>query len=544
MLPAAPPTCAPWLGVPWALLILAAACSSSGSGSTRARTGDDAGSVTAAAAVVDIELRPMGRASLDEYSWRRGPGREAFARALAAEKKGDMRGVEREAGAALAADPGHLEAAWLVAVARANLGELEGVLEPLHVACTGDWAKWGERSLVLPALAAFRDTPAGQGWVRAADEHRAALAAALADSVLVVARSAPPRLPRLGDGENRVEQRAELYAVAMGGSRWLRLTRTGGAVVGAVAASGRPLVAYAAYREVVRGSGSTAVRDLKIGVVDLSTGRTGREVELRDVHEVTLGWAVRGAEPTLVARVVPARLAAAASPPRTYAIDWRQGQKRGTDLPPPRDGLRVRALSAERRRLPVAGVTADWDDAGTASALRIDKSKKVVAPGGAMIDGHSMVWSPDGARLAFATAAEDPCGDGAARDVSVYVVDAASGRARVVNKGTGVPSPSWLDANRLAFVDGDGVRVVDAGSGKELSRLRGGGGVVTAALGESRACAEGSAGTAGAGDGSAGAGDAEAGDGDGEAGDGEWDDEDDAAVGGGATDAGTTTAPP
>jgi hypothetical protein len=225
-------------------------------------------------------------------------------------------------------------------------------------------------------------------------------------------------------------------------------------------------------------------------VVDLSTGRTGREIALRDVHEVTLGWSTRGAEPTLIARVVPAKPGGAAAPARTYALDWRQGQKRGTDLPPPRDGLRVRPLAAERRRLPITGVTADWDDAGTASALRIDKSKKVVAPGGAMIDGHSVSWSSDGARLAFATAAEDPCGEGAAREVAVHVVDAASGRARRVHQGTGVPSPVWLDATRLALVDGDGVRVVDAGSGKELSRLAGGGGVVTGAFGESRACTD------------------------------------------------------
>ncbi len=470
-----------------------AACSGSGSGDPRPRPAADGGSAGAAASV-EVALRPLGRASLDEFGWRRGPGRDAFARALAAEKKGDVPAVAREAAAALAADPGHLEAAWLVAVARGRLGELDGVLAPLEIAAAGDWAKWGERSLELAALAGFRDTPVGQGWVRAADRYRTALADALAGAVVVVARTAPPHLPRTsgGDGTDKVEHKAELYGVDLAAGRWLRLTRTGGAVVGSLPAPGRPLVAYAAYREVAhRGSGGASIRELRVGVVDLSTGRGGREIALRDVHEVTLGWHVRGAEPSLVARVVAA---GAAAPPRTFVLDWRQGQKRATDLPPPRDGLRVRPRSAERRRLPVAGITADWDDAGTASALRVDKSKKVIAPGGAMIDGHSVAWSPDGARLAFATAAEDPCGAVAARQVSVYVVDAASGRARVVGKGVGVPSPAWLDAARLAFVDGDGVRVIDAGSGKELARLTGGGGVVTGTLGESRACADDAAG--------------------------------------------------
>jgi hypothetical protein len=467
-----------------------AACS--GSSETRAKVvggdGDAMGALAAAAAVVEVEVRPVGRANLDAYGWRRGPGRAAVARALAAEKKGDMAGVAREAAAALAADPGHLEAAWLVAIAKAKLGDVEGVLEPLAIAASGDWAKWGERSLVLPALETFRQTPHGQGWVRAAEQYRTAMADALAGAVVVVARGAAPRIPRPGGaGSEKVEQRAEVYAVGVGDAgRWIRLTRTGGTVAGALPAPGRAMVAYAAYDEVWHPNGDTAIRELRIGAVDLATGRAGREVALPNVHEVMLGWVTRGSEITLVARVVPARLHAIVDPPRVFAIDWRQGQKRGTDLPAPRDGLRIRSLSTERRRLPVAGVTADWDDAGTASAIRIDKSKKVVAPGGAssaMIDGHSVVWSPDGARLAFATAAEDPCGDAAAKQVAVHVVDAASGRARVVGKSAGVPSPVWLDAARLAYVDGD----------KEVARLAGGGGVVTSALGETRACADDSA---------------------------------------------------
>ena len=53
------------------------------------------------------------------------------------------------------------------------------VLAPLEIAAAGDWAKWGERSLELAALAGFRATPTGRGWVRAAEGYRAALAALL-----------------------------------------------------------------------------------------------------------------------------------------------------------------------------------------------------------------------------------------------------------------------------------------------------------------------------------------------------------------------------
>lgn len=457
----------------------AAGCGGGGGREARAKAGED-GTVAAAAVPVDVPLRPLGCKGLDAYAWRRGPGRDAFSRALAAEKKGDMPGVEREAAAALAADPGHLEAAWLVAVARARLGKLDGVLGPLEIAAAGDWAKWGERSMELAVFEPFRATPAGAGWMRAADEYRSALSQDVSGALVVIARTAAPRMPR-GDDE-RVEFRAELYGV-VGDGRWIRLTRTGGDVVGALPASGRPLVAYAAYDAVARKPGASSIRALRVGVVDLSTGRAGREVVLRDVQEMMLGWVMRGTEPALVAKVKTGAGSA------LQAIDWHRGEIAATQLKAPRDGLRIRPLAAERRRLPIAGVAADWDDAGTASALRIDKSKKVVAPGGAMIDGHSVTWAPDGTRLAFATAAEDPCGEGAARDVTVQVVDAASGRARVVHRGTGVPSPQWLDASRLAVVDGDAVRIVDASSGQALSKLGGGGGVATSVFGETRACA-------------------------------------------------------
>ncbi len=462
-----------------ALAAAAFAAGCGGGGEARAKAGDD-GTVAAAVVPVDVALRPLGCKGLDAYGWRRGPGRDAFSRALAAEKKGDLPGVEREAAAALAADPGHLEAAWMVAVARARLGKLDGVLGPLEIAASGDWAKWGERSMELAVFEPFRATPAGAGWMQAAEGYRSALSQDVSGALVVIARTAAPRMPR-GDDE-RVEFRAELYGV-VGDGRWIRLTRTGGDVVGALPASGRPLVAYAAYDAVARKNGVSSIRELRVGVVDLSTGRTGREVVLRDVQELMLSWVMRGTEPTLVARVKSGGGSA------LQAIDWHRGEAAATQLKAPRDGLRIRPLAAERRRLPVAGVTADWDDAGTASALRIDKSKKVVAPGGAMIDGHSVTWAPDGTRLAFATAAEDPCGEDAARDVSVQVVDAASGRARVVSRGTGVPSPVWLDGNRLAVVDGDSVRVVTA-SGQEVTRLSGGGGVATSVFGETRACAD------------------------------------------------------
>ena len=468
-----------------AVLLVAGAVACSGSSAPNGRAGhDDARAASAPAEpVVTVGVRPLGTGALEGYAWRRGPGKARFAEALAAEKRGDLTTVERACAAALAADPGHLEAAWMLAIARVRLGKLDEVLAPLEIAGAGDWAKWGERSLELAVLEPFRQTPAGKGWVRAADGYRQALAAALADSVIVVGRTQPFRPPR-ATGDVKLEQRAEAYAVS--GGRWIRLTRTGGALAGALAAPGRGQLAYASYRDVARGGGKARIRELRLGVVDLGSGRAGRELVLGDVAQATLAWAVGKGEPALVVELVPARGKA-----ELFELDADTGERTERSGGLPRgDALRVRPLSAERRRLPAPGVTADWDDAGTASAVRLDRSRKVVTPPeGAMIDGHSLTWSPDQARLAFASVAEDPCGDAGAREVSLYVVDAGSGRLRELAHGDRVPSPVWVGATRLAFVAGDDVRVIDVADNEDVVRLSGGGGVTTGVLGEARPCA-------------------------------------------------------
>jgi hypothetical protein len=458
------------------------ACNGSGSSASSQRRADDARAAEAPEPVVNVALRPLGKASLDEFGWRRGAGKPSFDRALAAERRGDLAAVERECAATLAADPGHLEAAWMLAVARVRLGQLDGVLAPLEVAAAGDWMKWGERSLELAVFAPFRATPTGKGWVRAAEGYRAALAAALADAVIVVGRTQPARAPR-ATGDVNVEHRAEAYAVS--GGRWIRLTRTGGALVGALAAPGRSALAYAAYRQVARPhAGKPRLRQLRLGVVELASGRPRRELIVEDVVQATLAWATAAGEPELIVELVPAK-----GRTQTFVVEDGDRSVRAGGLPRG-EALRVRPLAADRRRLGTPGVTADWDDLGTASAVRLDRSRKVVTPPeGALIDGDSLAWSPDQARLAFASVADDPCGDAAARQVSLYVADAGSGRVRSVATLDRVPSPVWVAATRLAFVDGDGVRIVDVADGKEVGRLGGGGGVTTGVIGEVRPCA-------------------------------------------------------
>ena len=457
-----------------AIALTAAACGRSSSG--RARDGggtDDAGVVAPA---IPVALRTLGKAALDEYGWRSGPGQAAFDRALAAERAGDLPTIEREASAALAADPGHLEAAWVAAVARARLGRHDQVLAALEIAAAGDWGKWGERSLELAALGEFRATPAGRGWVDAAEPYRAAVATALARAIVVIGRSPSAAGPR-------GRPTAELYAVDLAEARWIRLTRTGGTLAGALPAGAAPLVAYVAHRPVARARSGTVIPEVRIGVVDLATGRASREVALREVRELTLAWRLRAGEPHLEAAWLPGT-----GKKRATAIDWQHGKALPIDKPQPMRGARLAldAQTAALRRLPIAGVTADWDDRGTASAIRLDQTGKVVAaPDGALIDGDSVALAPDGARLVFAVAAEPPCG--ADDDRRLYLAEVATGRVRKLAAGA-VSSGLWLDADRLAFVDGDAVTIAIAATGKPTATVSGGAGVTTTAVGAPRRC--------------------------------------------------------
>ncbi|MEO7730489.1 MAG: hypothetical protein ABIY55_05915, partial [Kofleriaceae bacterium] len=86
----------------------------------------------------DLEPRPLGLPELAAYGWRKRGGQPAFRLARGSEQAGDWAAVATTCQQALAADPGHLEASWLLAVAFAKLGKPDQLLAPLARAEAGD----------------------------------------------------------------------------------------------------------------------------------------------------------------------------------------------------------------------------------------------------------------------------------------------------------------------------------------------------------------------------------------------------------------------
>jgi hypothetical protein len=391
---------------------------------------DPSHTVPTRTAPVELDPVPLGLRDAAGFSWRKRAGQPAFRTARKAESREDWAAVVSACREALAADPGHLEASWLLAAALGKLGKVDEVLEPLRVAVAGDFGKWGLASLELVALQGFLATPTGEAWRRRVDEDRSTFLTEIARATIVTA-----------DGD--------LFAYDLETSRWLRLTRTSGAVISGLAIPGARKVAYVA-RQVVKGK-----RTLAIGVVDLTRGRTTRAVDLGSSGPLTIAYS----------EARPAGFWIGAGGPK---LVWRvlEDDRKLVPLPakaprPPGPRLEVANRSARLQALPVPTVTADWDDHGLASAIRIGSSNRVVsAPSPGLIDGNTAAWSPGKSHLAFVAQLDETCAPGAVSSAA-YIADASTGKLQEIERATGGLAVEWLTDRKLVVAGDRGVSIVD-----------------------------------------------------------------------------------
>jgi hypothetical protein len=437
-----------------AALALVLALGACGRGSKATPAPEDARAARDAAPPLELAARPLGEPTLATFGWRKRPGHTAYRAARKAEARDDWPGVVAACQQALATDPDHLDAAWLLAIGLAKTGKLDAVLEPLQVAASGDFGKWGPASLEHPALQTFLATPTGQAWRRLVEQDRQRYVAALERALVVTSAG-------------------DLYAYDLDAARWYRLTRTFGAVVGAFAPPATHRLAYVTRERVKTG----ATRETKVGVgtVDLARGVTIRSADLGSAGPFTLAYSA-AKPPSFWIGVGPA---------------WRRLDDDGTlhALPakttrPPGPWLDVNR-TARLHRLPVASVKADFDDRSLASAIQIGTSNRVVSgPSSRLIDGNTLVWSPDRTHLAFVALLDDRCTPGTSNALAA-VADAATGTLpwtleshvapQRVDAGLAI---EWISDRRLAVASADGVEIFDLDGAKPLA-LDGATGLVT-----------------------------------------------------------------
>lgn len=394
----------------------------------------DAGVSRDAVAPVVVEAVPLGLPDAAAYDWRKRGGHPAFRTAREAEARQDWPAVVTICKQALASDPSHLEASWLLAAALGRLGQHDDLLAPLQRAVAGDFGRWGHASLELPALAAFRATRTGEAWKARVAQDRHTYLAVLARALIV-------------------ERDGDLFAFDPETKRWHRLTRTYGAVVGALRVPDAQKIVYV----------SRIKKQYSIGTVDFARGRTFNPIATGTDKPITVAYQTKTKPGVWIGQAREKRwqrlddtFKMTALPPKT---------KR-----PPGAYLEVRGRKAKLRALPLANVTADWDGHGLASAIRIGKSNRVVSvPSPGLIDGNSAVWSPDRARLAFVAQLDDICPPGTpaptAASSAAYIADAATGKLTELARAAKGLAVEWVSDHELAVAGDAGVSIHDLARG-------------------------------------------------------------------------------
>ncbi|HEY1551506.1 MAG TPA: hypothetical protein VGG28_26940 [Kofleriaceae bacterium] len=365
----------------------------------------------------ELAARPLGAASVDAFAWRKRDGQRAFHVAQLAETDGNWAGVVAACKTALAADPTHLDAAWLLAIGYAKLHSLEAITAPLAQAVAGDFGKWAAPSLEHPALGEFLATAAGAAWRRRVTADRAIYTSALARSIIVDAAG-------------------ELYAYEPTAPRWYRLTHTNGRVLASFVSGHR--IAYA-----TRSNGRVSV-----GAIDLETGVS--------THAVPM---TRAGGPAAIVSTPTGMWVSQGPIAKQLALDGKVTTASATRPDGPMLQISARG-HARVVRLPIAQITGDWDDRGTASAIRIGSTGRVVSiasPG--VIAGNTIAWSPDRSRIAFVAQLVDTCTPGAPT-VGAFIADAATGTTHELARGNAI-AIAWVNDRQLAIADSKGVALAD-----------------------------------------------------------------------------------
>jgi hypothetical protein len=453
------------LGRAGALIIAFAAVSACGHPSS-GQPGEGSNAAAKLAEVADatpVELPALtfGLTSVDGFAYRTRAGHDAFKQARDVSLKGDWAGAARLCEQALEADPDHLDAAYLLAVARAKTNQLESILPPLTKAVSADFGKWGQASLDQPALQKFLGTPSGQAFRARVEKDREAFAAALARSLVVTSHG-------------------DLYAFDPQTSRWLRLSRTGGAVVGAFSPTGIARIAYVTREKERTATGSkgagsaakpagkaTGKTKVKLGMIDLTTGRARLAVELAGTGPVRIAYNAKKLK-RFVVRVGNA-WSSVVDEIKLRLEPEAKGAHIGylADLADT-SWLDVTGRRAQLTRIGVPNVSADWDNQALASALRIGSSHRVVTvPSPGLIEGNTLVWSPDKTQLAFAAKLADTCKPGEPT-AAAFVVDGSTGAVQELERATGGIAVEWVAERKLAVAGDHGVTIDDLAGGTPL----------------------------------------------------------------------------
>jgi hypothetical protein len=436
----------------------------------------------------ELAAPPLGVVAPEAWSYPFGKGEKAFAKAGELAKAKDWPGLQAATEATLAADAGHLDAHWMLALALVAQKKYDAVGEHLAAVLAADVLKYGPELEKSAELAPYLASPQGAKAKQLLADLRVGFAAALKKGSLVVARRAGFRAPAKA-GVVPVAPRAELFVLDETG-RYLRLTHTGFALAAWLPSPSRDAVAYVSWNkaklpEAAAGDEPPLLAEARVGVLALGALEAPqREAVFKDVRALAVGYDV--GEKLSVETFAPEGRWGL-RPAKAFVIDTTEGAAKPAK--PPGEGVPRVVVSYDdvvATGPAPEGVEADFRaDTAAASSFRLRSTQKTISlpPGESALRG-SFVWSPKQARLAFATLA-DPCADKEAdRLSSLYVVEAATGRLKHVDTGTSAWNPRWLDDDQLLYEDDKGgLRVYSAPDGRDTIQRAAKGGLALVGMG-------------------------------------------------------------
>lgn len=498
--------------VPAALLVvgLAAAACGDGKKEPSPKPADPTvGSSVPATATEPVDLPSLGVTRPIDLAYEGGKGARAFGRAQAAVKKQDWTQVRTACEEAIVADPLHLDAHRLLASALAQQGKYEEAVDELAVALAGDFGRWGGTVLTDPDLEPIASSPLGSRLQDMVAVYRDQFVRAARGGLLVVARRSAfkePTRPKKAGAPFKLASRAEVFSYQLDTRRYLRLTRTNFQVLGFLLSPSGDELAYVAASQLQPGQPPAAgsagappvLAGLQVGVVSLAAPDAATTpAKLKSARTLALEY-LPGNE--LVATAYDPQGWWELGRAHAFSIDRSSGKATPT-TPPSQAAPRQAAPSADagvapisdptavpsNRRLVVRyetvelevrgdadGVAADWNpENGTVEEFVVEASRRrIQLPPGEQARRDSLTWSPDRARLAFATAA-DPCAEQPLdRQSALYVVDVESGKLRHIVRGSARLQPHFADPATVAFEDEQGtIHLYDAAVAREVGRL-------------------------------------------------------------------------
>lgn len=398
------------------LVVALAACGHGSDGAAPAPPPPEHKDVAPRDAAPEFPSRALGMPDVASFQWRKRGGQAAYRAARKAEARKDWPAAIAAAREAIAADPSHLDAQWLLATAFASTGDHDAMVAPLQIAVAGDPGAWLDASLE-------RGTPLGDAWRQRVEADRKLFIAALARAVVVVAAG-------------------DVYAFDPDEHRWYRLTHTAGAVT----------AAYRSDDDVIYVTRSK--RGFAVGLVSLDTGHT------------TLPQRLAGAAaPIVIVRDGSAFFVGTGGAWRELGRSDGEFHKPPVKTRPPGDAVEVWNHTAKLHHKPSGKLKADWDDHMLASAMRVGSSERIVTvPSPGLIDGNTIVWAADQQHLAFVAQLDDHCTPGTA-SAAAFVADAATGTAHELERASGGIAIEWAGDGRVAIAGDHGVSLVSIEGG-------------------------------------------------------------------------------